>query len=388
VNQATEITLEEIKTLAEINADTCVSIYMPTHRAGSDIQQDPIRLRNLLGEAERRLDAAGMRPNQVRELLAPADELIPRHSFWQHQSDGLAVFLAPGFFRHYRVPVRLDELVVTAPRLHLKPLLTLLSPDGRFFILALSQNQVRLLEGTRHSVRELDLENVPQSLAEALRYDDPEPNLQFHTSSGSPGGPRPAMFHGHGPGDDNARSDVLRYFHKVDAGLREWLAGRKEPLVLAGVEYLLPIYREASSYPHLLEDGLEGNPDGRRAEELHEEAWALVEPHFSATREAAAERFQQVAGGQGEQASTDVVEIVPAAQFGRVESLFVTVGRQLWGTFDPETGEVQLHDEPEPNDQDLLDVAAVQTLLNGGGVYAVEADDMPADASVAAVFRY
>ena len=29
----------------------CVSIFLPTHRAGAETQQDPIRLKNLLGEA-------------------------------------------------------------------------------------------------------------------------------------------------------------------------------------------------------------------------------------------------------------------------------------------------------------------------------------------------
>lgn len=36
------------------------------------------------------------------------------------------------------------------------------------------------------------------------------------------------------------------------------------PLVLAGVEYLLPIYRRANTYPYLLDGGVTGNPEGRR----------------------------------------------------------------------------------------------------------------------------
>jgi len=47
--------------------------------------------------------------------------------------------------------------VVVSDRFHLKPLLPLLTGDGRFYILALSQNQVRLLQGTRYSVRGLYL---------------------------------------------------------------------------------------------------------------------------------------------------------------------------------------------------------------------------------------
>jgi len=47
-----------------------------------------------------------------------------------------------------------------------------------------------------------------------------------------------------------------------------------------------------------------------------------------------------------------------------------------------------LHEEAKPGDEDLLDLAAVQTLLNGGTVYAVELEKVPDGASLAAVFRY
>jgi hypothetical protein len=385
-----ELTRDEIKSLAERTEGPCVSIYMPTHRAGPDIQQDPIRLRNQLSDSERRLTASGMRGPQARALVAPADELVPRHRFWQHQSDGLAVFLAPDFFRYFHLPMRVVELTVTGNRFHLKPLMPMLGPEGEFYILALSQNQVRLLEGTRYHVNEVNLERVPKSLSEALKYDDPEAQLQFHTSSATPGGrgDRPAMFHGHGTGHDDARSNVLRYFHKVDAGLREWLAGRQAPLVLAGVEYLHPLYREANTYPHLLEDGLPGNPDDLRPEELHIEAWQIVQPYFAEAQEASAARFRRLAGAGSPLASGDLAEIVAAAHYGRVETLFVTVGEQQWGSFDPETAELVKRDSPEADSQDLLDLAAVQTFLNGGAVYALEAADMPNGAPIAAVFRY
>ena len=42
-----------------------------------------------------------------------------------------------------------DELMVVAPGFHVMPLLALLTGDGLFYVLALSQNQVRLLAGTR-----------------------------------------------------------------------------------------------------------------------------------------------------------------------------------------------------------------------------------------------
>ena len=64
------------------------------------------------------------------------------------------------------------------------------------------------------------------------------------------------------------------------------------------------------------------------------------------------------------------------------------VGQQLWGEFDPDTMTVDLHPEPEPDDEDMLDFAAIHTLLNGGTVYAVEPEKVPDEAPAAAIFRY
>jgi hypothetical protein len=49
---------------------------------------------------------------------------------------------------------------------------------------------------------------------------------------------------------------------------------------------------------------------------------------------------------------------------------------------------VDLHPEPEPDDEDMLDFAAIHTLLNGGTVYAVEPEKVPDEAPAAAIFRY
>ncbi|MDY6876506.1 MAG: hypothetical protein SWK90_09955 [Chloroflexota bacterium] len=384
------LTRDDLKTLLKKHKGPCVSVLMPTHRAGPEIQQDPIRLKNMLGEAEERLLASGLRTPEVKELLDPAEKLLQDSLFWRHQSDGLAIFLSPEVFHYYRLPLDFEELVVVTDRFHIKPLLPFLSGDGRFYILALSQNEIRLLQGTRYSASEVDLEDVPESLAEALRWDDPEKRLQWHTQTGARAdGKRAAIFHGHGVASaDDPKDYILRYFHQVDEGLHDLLRGEEVPLVLAGVDYLLPLYKEANTYPHLVDKGIEGNPEELNAEELHEQVWAIVHPLFLAAQKEAAVQYRQLAGAGSGQASSDLKEVVPAAYHGRVETLFVAIGVQRWGTFDPNTNVVQLHSEAKPGDEDSLDFAAIQTLLNGGTVYAVKGEEVPGGSTLAAVFRY
>lgn len=355
-------------------------------RLGAETQQNPIRFKNLLRQAEEQLLALGMRRQDALDLLQPVREL-DTDDFWQHQSDSLAIFRSPHQFRYYCLPLAFPELTVVTDRFHLKPLLPLLSGDGKFYILALSQNQIRLFQGTRYSVSEVELPDMPTSMAEALKYDDPEKSLQFHTRTpqGS-SGDRAAIFHGHGAGDDERPENLLRYFRQVSDGLESLLKTERSPLVLAGVDYLLPLYHQASTYDPILPDGVTGNPEILKPEELHERAWQIVGPYFELEKESTVARFQELQG-TGKTAST-IEEVVSAAYFQRVETLFVPVGEQVWGRFDPEANAVRIHDRPEAGDEDLLDLAALHTLNNAGTVYAVEPGNVPEDRLLAAIFRY
>jgi hypothetical protein len=373
----------ELEKLVEECGGPCVSIFLPTHRTGTETQQDPIRLKNLLGEAREDLLANGLRSTEVDQILEPARELLADEVFWRYQSDGLAVFLSRNDFRSYRLPLCFEELAVVAGRYHVKPVLPLLTGDGEFYVLALSQNEVRLLRATRHSIGEVELQNVPGSLAAALNHEDTEKQLQFHTGTSGGRDARAAVFHGH---EVDLKDAILRYFRQIDRGVREVLAESRALLVLVGVGYLLPIYREASTYPQLVKEGVTGNPEGLSEEEVHREAWAVVRPHFLKARREAVARYEQLAGTG--QTSVDLREVVPAAYYGRVDVLFAAAGARRWGVFDPSTGGTRLHEEADFGDGDLLDFAAVQTLLNKGTVYILNSKDMPGGAAVASVLRY
>lgn len=376
----------EIRSLIEQHGEYCVSLYMPTHRTGAEIQQDPIRLKNLLRVAEGQLADNGWKPSDAEALTSPARKLLDDDDFWQHQSDGLAILLSPDTFRVYRLPARFPELAVVTDRFHLKPLLTLLTGDGRFYVLALSQKNVRLLMGTRHSVSEMSLDTIPTSLADALSGEQREKELQFHVA-----GRGGAIYHGHGSGTDETehKKDLLRYFKRLDKGLQDLVCAERTPLVLAGVDYLLPLYRQANTCAELVEDGIVGNPDGLSDDELHDRAWAIMQPRFARAQELAAARYRELS--RTDRTSSRLQQILPAAHHGRVQELFVAVGLQRWGRFDPGSGDVATHDEREPGDQDLLDLAAAETLSHGGDVYAVDPDRVPetsSNAAVAAIFRY
>jgi hypothetical protein len=314
--------LQDIRELISDSSPGRISAYLPTHEIGSATRQDQIRLSNLLDEAERSLaDSLGRAAGRL--VVAPGRRLLKDHDFWLRQSRGLALFLAPDHeLQTYRLPISVRERVVVSDRFHVKPMLPLLSGDGRFYVLAVSQAQVRLFVATRDTIRELDLNDIPDSLRKAVGYDWEQKTLQFHTVGTRAGGAGGALaFHGQGAGSDDSKKEIQRYFRAVDSGVRDLIGNRQGPVVLAAVDYLRPIYRLVSKLPNLLPDGIGGNPDRRPAGELHDEAWALVAPLFEAGRREAAEAYEELPPGR---ASCDLEQILPAVYGGRVETLFVS----------------------------------------------------------------
>lgn len=378
--------MDKIKqTFLDSHPEGCVSLFMPTHRAGRETEQNPIRFKNLLREVEERLLDKGLRSPEVRHMLKQPLQLLRDTEFWRYQNKGLAVFFSADSFSFFRVPIPMEELIVISRRFHVKPLLPVLAVEGTFYILALSQNEARLLEGTRYMVEEIDLKGVVPSFSEALPDAASGKQLQFHTGTPSGPGSRAAVFYGHDISKDT-KDRILRWFRMIDRQLRDFMSGEQSPLVLAGVDYLFPLYKEANTYPHVMVEGVPGNPEGLKPEELHSRAWGLVEPVFRKAREEALARYRELAGTGW--TTNNLKEAVLAAHHGRVDVLFVAVGVHVWGQFDPENERVILRESPEPGDEDLLDLSAIQSLIHGGTVYAVSPEEVPDQASLAAVFRY
>ena len=365
----------------------CISIYFPTLKSGDGSRQNPIRLKNLLAQAEERLTSLGIKKAETKKILEPAAQLLNESIFWSNQSDGMAMFLAPDFFRYYRVPLNVSELVVVTESFHLKPLISLLMGDNQFYVLALSQKNARLLQGTRDVVDEVDMSDIIQKFEDAFQEELPEQHLQFHTRTPRKGDARSAIYYGHGGEVDSViKERLLKYFRFLDRELRNLLLDNSSPLVLACLDYLVPLYQETNKYPLLMEERIVGNPDNISAEELHSKAWEIVQPFILKKQNEAMERYYEQKGTG--KTSNNVQEILPAAFHGRIDTLFVAVGVQRWGRFDPNNNAIHLPDSPLPGDEDLLDLAAAQTYLSGGTVYAVSPDNMPDTEPLAVLLRW
>jgi len=374
------VTRSELIDLARRRGDgPYVSVFLPTHRAGPETRQDPIRLKNLLTAAERELDEA------QRDVLQPAWRLVEDREFWQHQSDGLAVLASREGTRVLRVPVRLQEASEVGERFRVAPLVPLLARDARFHLLAFSRGRVRLFECTAEGIGELEGDALPSSLEDAVGRDWEERSIQHRTATPSGDARRnDAMFHGQGAADEDEHREMIRFVELVDRGVRELLPADGTPLVLATVDELAGEFRKRSHHPSVLDEWVRGNPDEKDPAELRDAAWPLVEEVLAEPRRRAAARFRE---RHGTGLATDQPDrVVLAAMDGRVESLFAARGAECRGRVEPDTRTVAV---AEDGDEELLDRAAVETLVHDGQVFVVPAEEMPAEGVVlAAVLRY
>lgn len=381
------ITNAQLRKLIEAGTSPCVSIFMPTHVKGRDLRQDPINLKNLLKTAEEQLVAKGMRGTEARDLLQPAKNRVEDAEFWTQNQSSLAFYLSPGFSRVYRLPIEQKELLVVNDRFEISPLLSLL--EGKiFYVLAVSNDSVRLLECTPHSCRNLKLpDDVATTFSAAIGSDSHEaPTLRPGGDSSNPSGAGGAI---HGEPADTQNKDAedrMFFFRQIDNGVLRVVSDADAPLILAAADSTSPLYRQSSNHKHILEQTIVGNPDHVSSDVLHEKALQILNPKWQQEVNDLQERFGTAYAHQ--LASNKVSEILPAAMQGRVDTLFVAPGHAKWGRLDENTGIVYLKDAPTEGDEDLVDKTAVQTLLTSGRVVVVSPDSMPGKGTLAAIYRY
>jgi hypothetical protein len=380
---------QRLKPLIADHQPPCLSLYQPTFRAFPDIQQNPIRYRNLLRELKAALEQK-YPDTPADSLLERFERLADDRDFWAHPQDGIAVFAAPDFFHLEKLQRSVPELVVVDDHLNLRPLVRFLQSADTYQILVVDRQRVRMYQGNRYVLDEIVMApSVPRTIEEALGEDIPIPGVHTKGSSG-PGRPPsfPAsgeVFHGHGSKVEEPWDDVERFFRVIDRAVMEAHSKPSElPLILAALPEYQTRFRALSHNPYLVEEGIAANADGLTTEELREAAWRVIEPRYHA-------RLRQIhdaygaAKGRG-LATDDLTHAVEFAVDGRVGTLLLEADRRLPGRIEGRLPRVAEADQPGAGD--ILDELAERVLKTGGQVVVAPRASMPTHTGLAAVFRY
>lgn len=381
------LTRELIQELLSVSRVPCQSLYMPTHRSHPDNLQDPIRFKNLVKQLEESL-LKQYSAIEVKKFLDPFITLGNNNEFWNHALDGLAVLSTIDLFKVIRLPISVEDLAVVADSFHTKPLRQYLQTVDRYHVLSLNLHEIRLFEGNRHSLVEVELPpDIPRTIKEALGDELTEKHSTV-ASYGGVGGKSSDMHHGHGARKDEIDKDAERFFRVVaDTIYENYLKPSGLPLILAALPEHHSLFQKVNKNPLLLPKGISVNTKSITTDKLIELAWEVMEPVYLLKLTSLVNKFEQAkANGKG---SDEIKEVAVAAVDGRVDTLFIEADRTIAVRItNLVTGNIQKKDLKNPKVDDLLDDLGELVTKMGGQVMVLPTERMPSQTGLAAIFRY
>ncbi len=379
------LTKETLAELAAFEGSPCITIYIPTHQSGVQVneQHDVITFKNNLQEAEKVLKSRNFPEPTIKKCLQPAYELLSDDEFWKEQSEGLALFISDGYFKFVRLSFRCEEEVIVNSSFHLANLVQAMSRDEYFYFLVISKKQAKFYRVDSSGMERIEIDDLPNGVDDVVHFE--EKDDQKLTRMGGTSG---ASFHGHGGGRPDEKTNIGLYLEEVDDTLWDAvLHDETVPLLVAGIEYMIPIYRSVSDYKYVWPEAVvRGALEHEDETLLYQLAMEKMQPYFNRKYDdAKTDYFNKSATAL----TSDVHSvIIPAAYYGRVQTLFVARNAHFWGSFNEQDNQLTVNAEQGPNDECLVNKAIVKTILNGGNVFLVDPEQVPENAVMAAVLRY
>jgi hypothetical protein len=381
------ISREDLQELLAGPGAVGISLYMPAV-AGADgrqVREQSIRLKNLAAEAE---DGLARYHRRDQALLAQIDwlrQLVDDEAFWRGQAQGLAIFLSSKFRKTFRLSTEPAEQVFVGGHFYLLPLVPSLTSSERFYVLGISRGTARLFAGDKASLRELAVEDMPASQADAIWFKESERSTRNNSAMAGRGGISGSS---HGQGEDTRapQADTEQYMREVDRAAIKAIDGQHGPLILAGSEPALGHYRRISNYPLLTKQAIEVKPEMAEPAELHSKALKIVEQEREDPAESLLHQYHWYQAHQPDRITSDPEALAEASTLGRIEHLLIASD-----VLQPQTafGE-QLPNQVEGaaiDNTDLLNLAATNTLGSSGHCVLVDRR-LIAGAPAAAILRY
>lgn len=373
----------DLKDLADVQPP-CITFSLPLQQAPNTSRMDYVRLKSMIRQSDQKLQEEWpeLPQPQRRELIDSLEQVASESAQWGGEGGTLVVLRSPGVFRAFELKQHIKENTSVGEYFRIFPMLQALqSAEQRFYILALSQNHVRLLRCTAEGAQEVELPvNVPASFEEWLTTRSPTaaPNRQDdylpeHASTGA--------FNSNSD-RDNENQHIANWFRAINKAVFDLLRDDTAPMILCGVEYIRAIYRGVNQYPHLTQEGVQGSPEGLKGGEMHARALELAKQFFMQPARKAAELWESIGGTQ--RVSSRLPDIVKAAFEARIAHLLCADGAQAMGVFDRSTLEMKV----QGREDDLVNATALRTIAFGGDVFVLSRDEMPGEGEMNAIFRF
>ena len=253
-------TKAELRVLMSNRDPFSLTIYAPYIASNSNNNPNRIQLKDTLQEARRLLDARKLKPRLINRIIKPISQLIDSDEFRIRYPHSLAIFACRDFSAYYHLPPdNIKPLVAVSRGFRLQQAAQLECKNFNYYVLMLSYNGASLFRGDHYSLHRLKFEKVPQTMLQALNIDEFPNERQLHVVGPLANGRSSKHYHGQYNETQTNKLMLAGFFRGVDKKIGHHIKFKDRPLILAGVDYLLPIYRQVNTYAHLYKSALVGN---------------------------------------------------------------------------------------------------------------------------------
>jgi len=384
------ITREDLLMWSRPTNEYSISIFLPTHRAGHEVneKQDALQFKDLLKKAVNRLIDHGYDINEkdIPDWLKPAYGLLIDENFWYKQDAGLAVFVGEGFFKAIKLPYQVHSDYSVNRYFNVLPLIESIQGDRSFFLLNLHEHAIAFFKGHKYGLSPLTIPELRWSMDDDAHFDRNTNQHRFQVGRDTVVANHTKGFERDSSGLIDEKEYTTAYLKEIDRVLWQTTLQKEHiPLLLAGSKEHVDLYRQVSRYLYVVRDHfIEGFFDAQDRSLLSTKATEQLSHYFKEDERQALDNFG-VASSSG-LSTVDVEKVVSGAYYGQIADFFVARGAQYFGRFD--LSDNVFTPLEEADGEDIIPLLVHQCLDKGGNVFVLAQEDMPAHRLLAATLRF
>jgi hypothetical protein len=306
------------------------------------------------------------------------DELVKTIDY-AHNKKGIGLFVSQNIKKLITFPFEVKEKVIIRHSFEIRDLLYFNHYSRNYFLLALTEKSAKLFSGTTDQISEVKDENFPRDYEELYEYAKPARGSSYVGNAYLQDFEK-----------DKSVMEAIRmknFFEESDECLKKYLLPNT-PLLLAGTEKDVSLFRNTTAHKKNIIDTLSGNFSYVNEAELGLMAWlkvwAFIDKEKTELISLYGERKGAGLGVEG------INEVWTAAKAGRGLKLLVEKDFYLTGFVTSEDNKlhIKLPKRKHSTIPDIID-DIIETVLNkNGDVIVVENEALRDHQRIALITRY
>ena len=355
---------ETLSKFKDVTSKCCVTIILGTHRTKPDNEKDPIALKNLVKDAEKRvLSDCGEDKALANSIVEKLDNLAANIDH-RHNLEGLVLFVNENMAEFVRVPLHVENRVVVDRTFHTRDLVRAINNQTSYYVLLLSRQSARLIEAlSDKAVKEIE-DGFP---------------VENETTTVPPGAASIS---------NKVTSLSLEFFNLVDKRLNDVHKEKPLPVIVCTDEANYSEYLKVADKKDIILGNVKGNRMLEKTHHVVDSVWPVVKELQNKENKKRLVELDNAVNSS--KYVTDFNDIWTALNEGRGRTLFVKQGYFQPARIVGDSIQLVAPDMADETDvvDDIIDEMLEKNLKAGGDAVFMQEDELDKFQGLVLVTRY